>query len=206
MLINKFASAVAEAEADPKKQTSVREFVGQTDYAASFFEFIQGLQKLDKNSQLRVQQEVFGEKQVLKMADFLQTDFATLAKSLGGPTSEQLSPRLEKLGDLNDLKDRLEAQRNLSDVMGKSRSINEGMVRSQHEAAKLELQRENMNIQNFHNLAEISKASNEIGLLLKEGILGLTGMIVKVTDLANNVKKISESSALKGIMRWVGGK
>jgi hypothetical protein len=205
VLITKFQTAVAEAAADPSKRTSVRQFVGQKDSAEAFFQFIQSLQKLDRNQQLLVQQEVFGEKQVLKMADFLSTDFAKQTKLIGGPTSAQLDPGLQKLGDLNDLKDVLEARRNLNDTFAKSARINEGMVRSQDVQEKLALDRENKQIQSYANLANISNASNEILNFAREAALNITGLVVKVTDLANNVKKLTESRAAKGIMKFLGG-
>lgn len=205
MLLAKFQTSVAEAAADPKKQTSVRQFVGEKDTAAAFFEFIQSLQKMEKNQQVIVQQEIFGEKQILKMADFLQTDFAAQAKLLGGPTSEQLTPGLEKLGGLNDLKDALEAQRTLKDVLNKSKTINEDMVRSQAARAERDLMKENQQIKSYLDLAAVSNAANEIVTLVRDGVLGLTGLVVKVTDLANNVKKMADSPMTKGIIKWFGG-
>lgn len=204
MLLAKFQTSVAEAAADPNKQTSVRQFVGETDTAEAFFQFIQALQKMEKNQQILVQQEVFGEKQILKMADFLQTDFAAQAKLLGGPTSETLTPGLEKLGAANDLKDALEARRTLTDTLEKSRIINEDMVRAQDEQAKLELQKENNQIKSYEDLAAISAASNEILNLGKEALLGVTSMVVKLTDLTNNVKKMTDSRVMKGFMRLIG--
>lgn len=204
LLITKFQSAVAEAAADPNKQTSVRQFVGQKDTAAAFFEFIQSLQKLNKTQQLLVQTEVFGEKQILKMADFLQTDFAAQTKLVGGPKSEKLTPSLEKLAGLNDLKDALEANRNLNDVVKKAAIINADMVKSQNDRAKLDLQRENQQIKSYNDLAAISNASNELVNLAKSASLGLTAMLVKVTDLSNNVKKLTESRAVKGLLKLIG--
>lgn len=204
-LIQKFQSAVADATADPNKPSAVRQFVGSKDMADAFFQFIQNLQKLNKTQQVLVQQEVFGEKQILKMADFLQTDFAAQAKLIGGPTAETLTPNLEKLGELNDLKDALEARRELNDVLKKARTINEGMVKSADERAKLELDRENKQIKSYQDLAAISLASNELANMGKDALLGISSLVVKVTDLTNNVRKITESRALKGILKWVGG-
>lgn len=204
ILITKFQSAVAEAVADPNKQTAVRQFVGQKDTAEAFFEFIQSLQKLSKTQQVLVQQEVFGEKQILKMADFLQTDFAAQTKLVGGPSAEKLTPGLEKLANLNDLKDALEANRTLNDVLKKSSVINADMVRAQNDQAKLDLKRENDQIKSYQDLAAISNASNEILNLVKQGTLGLTSLVVKVTDLTNNVKKLTESRAVKGLLKFIG--
>ena len=116
LLITKFQTAVAEAEADPNKQSAVRQFVGEKDTAEGFFKFIQSLQRLDKNAQVRAQQEVFGEKQILKMADFLNTDFAKQSALIGGRSAEEFTPGLEKLGELNDLKDALAVKRENEDL------------------------------------------------------------------------------------------
>lgn len=205
-LIEKFQGAVAEAANDPNKVTSVRNFVGQKDTAEAFFQFIQALQKMDKTQQVLVQQEVFGEKQILKMADFLQTDFGAQTKLLGGPTSDQLTPGLEKIGALNDLKDALEARRTLNDTLKKSQVINEEMVRLQDAAIQKELAKENNQIQSYKDLAAISMASNELLNMGKEALLGVTSLVVKVTDLTNNVKKLSDSRLVKGLLKLTGGK
>lgn len=205
-LIEKFQGAVAEATADKGKETSVRQFVGSTDMADAFFQFIQSLQKMSKTQQILVQQEVFGEKQILKMADFLQTDFAEQTKLVGGPTSEALTPKLENLGKLNDLKDALEAGRDLADVMKKGGAITEAMIKSQAVRAQLDLDKENQRLKSYENLAAISEASTRITNFVEQGVGMLGGLVAKVTDLSNNIRKISESRAVKGIMSLVGGK
>lgn len=205
MLIEKFQGAVAQAVLDPEKATSVRNYVGQKDTAEAFFQFIQALQKMDKTQQVLVQQEVFGEKQILKMADFLQTDFTAQAKLLGGPSSEKLTPAIEKVGNLNDLKDALEARRNLNDMMAKAGAINENMIRAQDRAAKLELEKENQRIKSYENLAAISEASARITNLVDQGVGMLGGLVTKVTNLTENVKKLSESRVIKGFLKWTGG-
>lgn len=220
ILLQKFQGAIAEAAQDPKKQTSVRKFVQapvidpatgkpakvqpEQDIATTFFEFIQSLQKMNKTQQVLVQQEVFGEKQVLRMADFLQTDFAKQAKLVGGPTSEQLTPGLQKLRDLNDLKDALKARQTLDDTLQKSRLITEDMIKAQARREKLELEKENQNIANYKNLSAIAETSQRIMNLVDQGVGMIGAIIVKLTDLTNTVKKLTESRAVKGIMKWIG--
>ncbi len=203
LLIQKFQASVAEAKADPTKQTSVRNFVGQTDTVQGFFEFIQGLQKLSKDQQILVQQEVFGEKQILKMADFLQADFGSLSKKLGGPDAAALDPKLQKLGDLNDLKDLLSARRDLQDTFKKGSLITEGMVRSQDEQAKKDLEKENLNIQGYQNLANIAVAVSEVTNTLKTLAITITGAVTKFYDIAGVFKKLSESRAFRGILGFI---
>jgi uncharacterized protein YidB (DUF937 family) len=206
VLLQKFQASVAEAEADPNKQTSVRNFVGQSDMAEAFFEFIQSLQKMDKNQQVLVQQEVFGEKQILKMADFLQTDFGWQQQLIGGPSSGELNKPLEHLGDLNDLKDVLAANRAMVDAVNKSKSINAGMVKLQDEMLRQDLARENRQVQSYKDLAAISIASAEILNFIRDIGLKVTSMAVQLTNLLENVKAITNSRFIRGLLKMGGGK
>lgn len=205
MLVNKFQNAVAEAKADPTKQTSVRKFVGQTDTAEAFFGFIQALQKMDKSQQLLVQQEVFGEKQTLKMADFLQTNFASQLQILKARPSEQYTPGLEKLGTLNDVKDALEARRELEDVLKKSNLINPQMVMSQNARAQLELDRENTRIGSYKALASVDLGVSKITAIIEKGALDLIKVAEKASSLNDLVMKLSVSRVFKGILGSGGG-
>lgn len=205
MLLAKFQTSVAEAAADPNKQTSVRQFVGEKDTAEAFFQFIQGLQKLDKNQQVLVQQEVFGEKQLLRMADFLQTDFKDLNKYFANISTDKLDASANKLGNLNDLKDTLGAVRNLNDMISKGGKINEGMVRSQDAREKLALDRENQQIQSYQSLATISEASMKITAIVEKGLLTLTDLLNRVTGLTEMVKRLAPSRIFKGLGSFFGG-
>ena len=204
-LISKFQATVAEAEADPKKQTSVRQFVGQEDAAAGFFEFIQALQKMDKNQQIRVQQEVFGEKQILKMADFLQSDFGKLSKQIGARSGDTYTPALEKLGGLNDLADALKAKQTLSDTLTKSKLINEDMITSKARADQAVLTQENERLKSYASIQTISEGTNKIFALLEKGFLMLTDLVTKVTNLTEYVKEFKGSKIVKGIFGAFGG-
>jgi hypothetical protein len=199
MLMAKFQTSIAEAEADPKKKTSVRQFVGEKDTAEAFFQFIQSLQKMDKNQQILVQQEVFGEKQILKMADFLQTDFTKQLKLIGAKGGDAYTPGLEKLAGLNDLADALEAKRTLDDTMAKSRVINEGIVKSRDSQIRAELDRENERIKSYQSLATISETSTKIFTVIERGMVILTDMATKMSGLTEYIKKFSGKRLLRGI-------
>jgi hypothetical protein len=207
MLINKFQNTVAEAKADPKKQTSVRNFVGIKDGADAFFAFMQGLKELqgkDPSKALLVQQEVFGEKQTLKMAEFLQLDFAKKFQEIGARPSEAYTPGLEKLAGLSDMTDALEVKRNMKDMLTKSRLINTGVISSRDRQVKQELSRENEKIATYQSLATISIASAKITALLEKGLLTLTDMGVKMSNMNSIVNKIPTFRGLKGFFSGKG--
>jgi hypothetical protein len=162
VLLTKFQGALAEAVQDPTKQTSVRQFAGDKDIVASFFQFIQGLQKLNPKQQVTVQQEVFGEKQILKLANFLQADFAKDSPLIGGPSKEVLTLRANRLEHFNSLKNRFTAQRGLEDFSEKGKVINTEMIRLQDEQLRRDLKFENKDIANYQNLAALAKSADEL--------------------------------------------
>jgi len=228
-LINKFQNAVAEAKADPTKPSSVKNFVQREvvdpktgekriengDTAEAFFEFIQSLQKMDRNQQLLVQQQVFGEKQVLKMADFLQSmsgdALSKILKTTGldKVTSAKLTTSIDKLAGLNDLQDALEAGRGVRDIQNKAAVINEGMIRARDKSERVALERENARIQSYENLAKISTTVDKIFGLVEQGISILGGLITKLEPFINKVTdaidKMLKSPIVRGVKSWFGG-
>lgn len=214
-LINKFQNSVAAAAANPNDpaNNSVQNFVGQKDTAEAFFGFIQQLQKMDRNQQLMVQTQVFGEKQILKMADFLQSDFGRIAAQTGidKMTSEKLTNSIEKLANLNDLADALTARRENNDLVSKAGVINESMIRARDKSEQIALERENRNIANYNNLAAISQSVDKIMGMVEQGMGLLGGLISKLTPFIDKVTgfidRMSKSSwVTKGIKLFGGGK
>lgn len=199
MLINKFQTKVAEAEADPSKQTSVRQFVGQKDSAEAFFGFIQALQKMDKNSQLLVQQEVFGEKQVLKMADFLQTNMKDQLGLIGARPSTHYDMGLEKVAGLNDWQDIFGAKRMLEDSVQKAKIINEGMIAQRAQQLQIELDRENQRIGSYESLMKISETSSRMMFMLEKGMVELTKLVSSMSVLTDMIKKFQTGRGWRGL-------
>lgn len=199
LLLSKFQVAIAEAKADPTKQTSVRKFVDSPDIAEGFFQFLQAVQKMDKNSQLLVQQEVFGEKQILKIADFFNSDMGDLTKKIGGAPAEEYTRGLMRIDYLSDLNDILEARRELQDVLDKSAVINSDMIRQRDVQQKIELERENQRIQSYKSLATVSEATGRIVVAVERGLLILSDLAVKLTGLSEIIKKVSGGRLMRGL-------
>lgn len=206
MLLSKFQSSVAEASADPSLDSSVRNYVGREDMADAFFEFIQQLQKMNKNDQVLVQQQVFGEKQILKMADFLGTDFNQLTKELGNVfkiSSDTYTKAFEKTGGLSDTADMFKAQRAMQDALDKSKVVNMDQVRQMNESAKLEQQRETERISSYKNLQAISDTTTKIFTLIESGLNILGGFINKITpmisSMVDTLNRLKGSRIFKGI-------
>lgn len=199
MLLAKFQTSLAEATADPTKQTSVRQFVGSTDTAEAFYQFIQSLQAMTKEQQILVQQEVFGEKQILKMADFLQSDFAELSKAFDQFDVNKLDAAANKLGNLSDLSDTLGAKRGLQDLLAKGGVVNQGMIQTFDKNAQLEQQRETERIRSYQTQALISQGVTKVGTLLEQGLLTLAEMATSLKGVKETIDKIPGSRFFKGL-------
>lgn len=213
-LITKFQGAVAQAKANPQDEAvkSVRNYTNQKDTAEGFFQFIQELQKMDKNQQILVQQQVFGEKQILKMADFLQTDFAQKFKEVGldKVQSQILTDSIEKMAKLNDLADVKTAAREMQNIINKSGIINENMINSRDKSERLALEKEDRRIKSYEDLMAISQTSDKIFLLVDEGVKMIGSFIKTFTPQMERfmmlLEGFSKSPWIRGVKNLFGGK
>lgn len=203
MLI-KFQGALAEAEADPSKPSSVREFVGYSpDTVETFFRYIQELRELQKtnpNAANLAQQETFGEKLILKMSDFVQQDQRKVLRELRLPDSEVLDKDLNSQATLADLKDLLASRRESDDLRVKSRSITEGTIREQDKVERLRLKNENQNVENFKDLSGVEQAALQVTGLLNQLIAQTGKLLLHSTDILKIIQTISGSPNLRNFL------
>ena len=212
-LITKFQTAVAQAKADPNDQSvsAVRNFTNEKDTALNFFNFIQSLQKLDRNQQLLVQQQVFGEKQIGKMSEFLNLDFAKQFRATGldRQTSDTFTKSIDKMAKLSDLADILKVKNENKDIIDKSRVINESMIKQRAKSDALALEKENLQIKSYNDLAAISDTVSKIMLIVEQGV-GLIGKLINmVTPFINQatdfMAKFLKSPLMRGVRGLFGG-
>lgn len=193
LLLTKFQTAIAEAKQDPNKQTSVRKFVGIADTAEAFFEFIQSLQGLDKNKQVLVQQEVFGEKQIGKMSEFINANFFEQMKATGldRVNNKKLGGSLENLSTLNDLQDALAAKRETEEVIRRGRILGKGAVFAKDARERLESQREDERMKSVKALSNISEATATIQNVLERGLIKIGELGDKLGGITDGIKKLT---------------
>lgn len=208
-LITKFQTAVAQAKANPNDPSvsAVRNFTGNSDTSEAFFGFIKQLQKMDANSRVLIQQQIFGEKQILKMADFLMQDFGSLAKQSGvtGVSSSKLTRSIEKLGSMNDLKDTLAARRGLGDIQAKAGVINTDMIKNMDKSAQIELERENQKIKGYNDLAALSQTTATILFKIEEGVMLFGKFVSWIMPTMNNGIRLFERMLKAPMFRGIKG-
>lgn len=195
-LVQKFQSAVAEAEADPNKSSAVRQYVGTTNSVAGFFEFIQALNGMSKNDQLLVQGQVFGEKQIKKMADLLQ-NAGKIAEGFGGPSADRLTKAIDPLADQNDKVDRVAALRKLEDFEKKSQLITDDVIAQNEKQKAFELKRENDRLATFSKLASIALTADEINAKIDKAVFHLIDIAGKMGSLTASARGIQGSPVVR---------
>lgn len=181
MMLAKFQSSLAEESEkakDPKNAPgTLRQFVGIKDTGDAFFQFIQTLSNLgrtDKNRQILVQNEVFGEKLRGKASELINaTDLGDLVMLM--PSVEELTKAAEKIAQLSDLRDRDAALRDLRDFLVKSTLMGKGQINAIGEGKQKELDKENNSLARFKDLKD---AKNQMDELLQ-----------KFDDLATSLSK-----------------
>jgi hypothetical protein len=217
VLITKFQTAVAEAIADPTKDTSVRQFTGEADTVKGFFNFIQGLQQLPKTSQLRVQTEVFGEKQILRMSEFLNADFPALVKAFSDIKTSALTRDIGKLDSIGDFQKQIQAHTSLRDLHNKAQVINQDQAAQMDQAEQARLKIENDRIKDFRGLVDVDtkmqNIQNELEKLTREVLPAFSVLATTAIDLLRQSVQgwkliydlLKDSRAIKGIMKFWGG-
>ena len=212
-LITKFQTAVAQAKADPNDQSvsAVRNFTNEKDTVANFFNFIQQLKKMDTDLQLLVQQQIFGEKQIGKMSEFLNLNFAKQLRETGldRQSSETFTKAIDKMAKLSDLADILKVKNENKDIIDKSRLINESMIKQRAKSDALALEKENLQIKSYKDLAAISDTVSKIMLIVEQGV-GLIGKLINmVTPFINQatdfIQKFLKSPLMRGVRGLFGG-
>jgi hypothetical protein len=234
MMLSRFQIALAEernkvkpkinadgtiAPLDPKNQPgTLANFTQQTDTADAFFQFIQALKQMPKDKQVLVQTEIFGNKAVGKQSEFLNTDFRKQLEIMNAKPAEAYTPALEKTAALADLRDALEAGRNLKDIEDKSKRINKDMILNMAESDKKKRDLENAQLESYNDLKKAAIAGEKIQVELEKSLLTLSkylpgvietlskteqhtyGVINSVIDMSGTMKKMSESKLFRGIL------
>lgn len=186
-LVQKFQTAVAEATADPTKETSVRAFVGNTNTAQAFLTFAENLSKLsatDKNAAIRVQQEVFGERQIGKSSNFLQADFQGLSQKFAGVSVDQLNQGISKQAGLQEAVQTAEALRGLKDINDKSAVINQKIIDALEVQKQAALDVENARLKGAEGLIVLQSKADFLLAALETKALPALGQIVGQIEVA----------------------
>lgn len=222
-LLLKFQTAVAQARLNPNDpaNAAVRNFIGEKDTAVGFFNFFKGLQQLNPTEQTLVQEKVFGEKLILKMAELLQDKgFAQSAEALKNVDFAKTAKSVEKLAGLADKNQENKTVRDLNDFVAKARVIGGQTIRNLNGSEINNLTRENNRIarsaQAFTAEERMAEIGDNVEKLTTELITNLPIVMDGLNATVNLLRKSVEgwqlifgllkgSPLLKGVKGLFGG-
>ncbi len=200
-MINKFHGAIAEAKADPTKQSAVRQFVNIPDTADAFFEFIQSLHGMtDSNKKLLAQNEVFGERNTLKMSDFInETNWKGILETMRALPSEQYSRRIKPAGGLNDLRDTLAGGRYLRNIVDTGDTVHEGMVYAEDRRERESDDRMRTRMGEYKTLDALQEGFDKIGNYFEQILTQSAKGWTEVIGIGSIIKSLPGSRAFRGL-------
>lgn len=206
-------------QAEPKPGVPLQR--EKQDTALAFYNFIIELQKMDKNQQVLVQQQVFGEKQVLKMAEFLQdTGFQDSIASLKKVDFAKAAKATEHNAELNDKMAANRTVNELNDQIKKAQVINNGTIQNVNRSEIGALTRENGKIARSdaaftaeERIANIQDSLEQLTSEIITNIPIITTALQKAVDLLRDAVDgwksifllLKGSPMVKGIKSLFGG-
>ena len=191
MMLQKFQVALAQArddKRDPSKPAGVlEEFLNVDDTVDAFFQFSQSLKNASNDVRTLAKASVFGERLMGKSNDFFQQDLPALISELTPRLSSDFDESLNMAGSMNDLKDKLEAQRILEDTFKKGKIIGPQMIYSQAKTAQQQLDQENKRIQSYDSLIKTEQAASDIKNRFEDLFMTISSQLPILVDGLNAV-------------------
>lgn len=205
-MLTKFQSAVAQTKADPSQPSAVRNFTDQTDTVEAFFAFIQGLQKMTKDQQVLVENNVFGERLAPRAYSFFNTQGLGARQDALGLYGEDTYTKAAKRGSaFQDETDFLDAKRDAKDLLTKANEITEGMIKAKAAQDDRALSAENERITNYAQYAKLQIAADKIALLMDEGLAQISKIVTSSTTLNQFIINFSASRFYRGLIGKITG-
>jgi hypothetical protein len=197
--LSKFQTKIAEARADPKKDTSVRNFTGIDNVVDGFLEFITQMRKMGVGDQAIVQKDVFGQKQVLKMAQFFGKDFQELTNQLGLKNTAALTDQIlgaDKIGDYADIQKTIQSIKEFRQTAGQLTSrdsatgniVGRDVISAQVEQSKRNQELLTSQIKSYQDIAASKEGIDAVNNTLEKIFLGI-GSGAKVLKESLDINK-----------------
>jgi hypothetical protein len=190
LMLGKFQVALAEERAKKPGELggTLKAFVGQKDTAEAFFSFIQALQRLDKDQQVIIEKEIFGEKVVGRATEFLQTNFPEQMKAIGAKPAEYYNQPIESASQISDLQNALQVRTEMEDFIKKGKTITPKMVRSMNQSEEIRLQKENERLASYENIKRAAIAGEQVAQKLDEMSLNLSKQIPAAIEVGSKIE------------------
>jgi hypothetical protein len=190
LLLTKFQTALAEERAKKpgEQKGTLQNFVNVSDTTDAFMAFAESLQKMDKDSQVLVQKQIFGEKAIGKMASFFQLDYGKRLSEMGAKMSMDYTQAFDKLAPLEEMSKTLTGKRNLQDVITKGNTIQPEFIQANAKLEQQRLDQENKRLASYQNMEKAAIASEQMKAKLEEIFLWLSNYTPAALGVVNSIE------------------
>lgn len=203
-LLAKFQAALTQAKANPGQPSTLSQFTGEKDTADAFFKFLQGLQSAGQLNRELAEQEVFGERKVLSVAKFLDTNLNAKLAAVTGINSGSATANISNANRVGDLDRTKQAIIDAKGFVKQSGSLSNEIANARAREAQRAEDLQTKQLQSYASLEHISDAADQITTGLQTMLLKMGDMISKVVNLSKAVESISKSRIFRLIGKKLG--
>ena len=185
-VLARFSTTLAKARPRDDGTTEdpyLREFLGADNDLDAFYAFAKRISQLDPSERNNAAETVFGEKIGLKIAEVLQTDLSQRRQEIfGSTTAQQLSGKINKLGEVEGQQSIMRAKLALEDLNKKSQFITSQTLKNQNKIEREQLKQQVTQLSQYEVFAKLSLAQERMATSV-EGIRSdLTGVVAPIVD------------------------
>lgn len=181
-------------ESKEGKNPILNRYKNDTDIVYSMMKGIANIQTMDKATQAKMLNEIFGIRFVGRMNAFVQQ--SDLGKRLDyitkGFTPSQIESKTKKAERIEDTASLLQARREFSDMIKRYEIVNQDMVKRQDEIEKIRLEKERRDLATYEQRAlvqeKIDRTLNEFNRLVNL-------IFTKIPDIERFLESIGGKSA-----------
>lgn len=218
MMLDRFQDMLGKAKRG--EDNALGNYKNETDTVVAFYKAIKNLQRVeDKDKRASMTSDIFGQKSVGKLAEFLDTDLDRRIRVLyRGTSNRAVNSSTKKLADLEEKQAILAARRDLRDMLDKAKIVNEEIVGEQDKLAQARLARENAQLGTYKEVAKMSETMEEIKTMItrlatvvfpaiEKSIDGLKMIPQAITDTKDliEIMKNRLNVLIDKLPSWLGG-
>lgn len=204
MMLDRFQDMLGRAKRG--EDNILGNYKDETDTVVAFYKAVKNLQNVeDKDKRASMTSEIFGQKAVGKLAEFLDTDLDRRIRLLfKGTSNRAINASTKKLADLEGEQAILTVKRELRDMLDKAKIVNSEIIGEQDKLARARLARQNAQLATYKEVAKMSEVMEE----MKNMLVNLTTKVFPVIETSLNGLKMLPQAVedTKYVIERIGGK
>lgn len=159
----------------------LKNYANESDMAVALYKVVSALKQMGPGAErTRMASEIFGQRVTGRMAALLNDGFdEPLKRVLDGLNIADLQKAILGLDSKGDLQDVLRQRLNLRDLINKDKVITSAAIYNQNDMEKQRLNRENLLLKQYKDLAQMSNSMEELKNAILQYVLPIMPLLAK---------------------------